>query len=211
MKPNAAPDRSKEMCGQDTARQPDAEGALAERDLVARARSRDEEAFRVLVERHQDHAYGLALRIVRSPRDAEEVAQDAFVRAWKALPGFRGDARFSTWLHRIVARCALDRAASLGRRREHEAEMSEGMERLAEGESDDPVRRLQVESLLGELSAPQRTVVSLFYARDRSVREIARALDMPPGTVKTHLHRARAALRRAWLAERLPETESPRP
>lgn len=201
MKPKGDLGRSKEMCGHDASPNTESPEAVVEHALVARARSGDEEAFRRLVERNQDRAYGLALRIVRSPRDAEEVAQDSFVRAWKALPSFRGEARFSTWLHRIVARCALDRAAALGRRRDREAEMSEAIERFAASDAVDPVRRLEVESLVAGLSAPQRAVVSLFYARDQSVREIARALDMPLGTVKTHLHRARAALRHAWLAK----------
>src|SRR5438093_275851 len=73
----------------------------AERDLVDRARARDTHAFRLLVERHRDRAYSLALRMLRSPVDAEEVTQDAFVRAWAALPRFRGEASFGTWLHRI--------------------------------------------------------------------------------------------------------------
>src|SRR5205814_1896350 len=94
--------------------------AERERIWIERARTGDAEAFAALVERHRDRAYGLALRIVRSERDAEEVAQDAFVRVWRALPRFRGDSAFSTWLHRIVARQALDRAAQLRSRRSKE-------------------------------------------------------------------------------------------
>jgi len=172
-----------------------------ERALVVRSQARDEEAFRVLVERHQHHAYGLALRIVRSPDDAEEVAQDAFVRAWKALPGFRGDSRFSTWLHRIVARRALDRAVVLRKRRNREQEMTEAIEALAGTDAGDPSDRLWLEALIATLSESQRAVVSLFYLEDRSVDEVAHALGMPAGTVKTHLRRARAAMRKAWLGK----------
>src|SRR5512137_2911777 len=77
-----------------------ADGAAEEREFVARASAGDRAAFAWLVERHRDRAYTLALRIVRVPAEAEEVAQDAFVRVWRALPGFRGDAAFATWLHR---------------------------------------------------------------------------------------------------------------
>src|SRR5262249_60082016 len=86
----------------------------------ARAQAGDTGAFRELVERHQASAYTLALRILRSSADAEEVAQDAFVRVWTALPGFRGESTFSTWLYRIVARRAFDRAQVLKNRRARE-------------------------------------------------------------------------------------------
>jgi RNA polymerase sigma-70 factor (ECF subfamily) len=173
-----------------------------EAGLVARARARDQEAYRELVERHRDRAYGLALRIVRSPADAEEVAQDAFVRAWLALPGFRGEARFSTWLHRIVARRALDRAAVLRGRRAREAELEEA-HGIASGETSDAAGErvalaLRMERLLGELSPAQRAVVTLFYYEGHSVEQVAAGLAMPENTVKTHLSRARAALRAAW-------------
>lgn len=174
--------------------------AAEERALVARAQARDEEAFRMLVERHQHHAYGLALRIVRAPDDAEEVAQDAFVRAWRALPSFRGEARFSTWLYRIVARQALDRAAMLRRRRTREQELA-AAEELPAAPAADPAQAMRFEALLGQLSEAQRAVVTMFYYEDRSVEAVAEALGMPTGTVKTHLSRARAALRAAWLAD----------
>src|SRR5690242_4283972 len=86
---------------------PEAAGMADERRLIARAQSGDTAAFRTLVERHQARAHALALRILRSPSDAEEVAQDAFVRVWTALPGFRGESSFGTWLYRIVARRAF--------------------------------------------------------------------------------------------------------
>jgi len=169
--------------------------------LVARARARDSGAFRLLVERHRDRAYGLAFRITRSATDAEEVAQDGFVRAWLALPRFRGESSFSTWLYRIIARRAFDRASMLRRRQQRET----GIESIAEHEdpgagSDEAVRRAhRMERLVGELSESQRAVVTLFYYEGRSVDQVAEILAMPQGTVKTHLSRARAALRAAWL------------
>ncbi len=156
----------------------------------------------MLVELHREHAYGLALRITRSPADAEDVAQEAFVRAWAALPAFRGEARFGTWLHRIVARRALDRADSLRVRRAREA----GLEDVAEpaaapAAARDPLLARRLERLMGALSAPQRAVVSLFYGQDQSVEDVAGALGMNENTVKTHLARARTLLREAWLRE----------
>ena len=90
--------------------------ALDESACVARAQAGDTVAFRALVDRHRERAYALALRLTGAPADAEEVAQDAFVRAWRALPAFRGEAAFGTWLHRIVSRLALDRRERLVQR-----------------------------------------------------------------------------------------------
>ena len=91
--------------------------------LAARAGAGDRAAFRALVDVHRDRAYGLALRILRSSPDAEDVAQEAFVRAWLALPRFRGESSFGTWLHRIVARRAFDRLEQLKRRQGREVEI----------------------------------------------------------------------------------------
>jgi RNA polymerase sigma-70 factor, ECF subfamily len=168
-----------------------------ERRWTERAIARDQDAFRALVERHRDRAYALALRIVRSPLDAEEVAQDAFVRAWTALPGFRLESRFSTWLHRIVARRALDRVAQLKLRREREGPIAVVIETAATPDASEPETR-GLEPLIGELSDAQRAVVTLFYYEDLSVERVAEILQMPVGTVKTHLSRARRALREAW-------------
>jgi RNA polymerase sigma-70 factor, ECF subfamily len=176
-----------------------AEDPSVERERVARARAGDSDAFRELVETHRDRAYGLALRILRSPPDAEETAQDAFVRAWRALAGFRGEARFGTWLYRIVARQALDRAAVLRARRERETELDEAHGVAAAApEPGGRIDRTRIEVLLAGLSEAQRAVVTMFYLEDRSVEQVAAALRMPENTVKTHLSRARAALRRAW-------------
>jgi RNA polymerase sigma-70 factor, ECF subfamily len=170
--------------------------------LVERARRGDARAFRALVERHQDRAYAVALRITRSPAEAAEAAHEGLVRAWRALPGFRGESAFGTWLHRVVARRALDRALALESRRDREAGCDE-----AAGEPDDagpardPLLARRLERLLGLLSPAQRAAVTLFYLEDLPVAEVAGALRMPENTVKTHLHRARAALRAAWIRE----------
>jgi RNA polymerase sigma-70 factor (ECF subfamily) len=185
---------------------PDAAGpaktdASEERDWVQRARAGDTEAFRKLVERHRDRAYGLAFRMLGSASEAEETAQDAFLRAWRALPQFRGESAFSTWLHRIVVRRALDRQAVLKSRRAREAPLEDaGPGEIAAAPDSADLRR-KLERLLDSLSEVQRTVVLLYYYEDRSVDEVARTLGIPEGSVKTHLHRARALLRAAWLED----------
>ena len=178
-------------------------GADAERLLVERARSGDAEAFRDLVDRHRDRVYGLALRIVRSAADAEDVAQEAFVRAWVALPRFRGESAFTTWLHRIAVRRAFDRLEQLKRRRGRETGLDDAGELPGFG-GEDPsatLRARRLELLIATLAPMQRAAVTLFYYEDRSVEEAARTLGLPENTVKTHLSRARAALREGWTRE----------
>ncbi|HEV7766626.1 MAG TPA: RNA polymerase sigma factor [Thermoanaerobaculia bacterium] len=175
----------------------------AEQDVIARARGGDEDAFRLLMNRHRDHAFAIALRITRSPQDAEDVVQQAFVRAWHALGKFRADSTFRTWLHRIVARRALDRATELKTRREREDDTADPAFVQSQDESRDVLLIRRLELLMQQLTPAQRAVVTLYYWEETSVEEIADALRMPENTVKTHLSRARAALREAWLrAER---------
>ena len=172
-----------------------------ERQQVARAQRGDAEAFRWLVGKHQGRSFGLALRILRSATDAEDVVQEALVRAWQALPGFRGEAGFSTWLYRIVARQSFDRLEQLKRRRVREIDL-DAIESLPASKSTDSEaawRSRRIEALVARLSPQQRAVVTLYYFEDRSVEQVAATLSLPENTVKTHLSRARAALRESWM------------
>lgn len=176
--------------------------AREEAGWVERARTGDTAAFRALVERHQDRAYALALRVLRSSEDARDVTQEAFVKAWQSLPGFRGEARFGTWLHSIVVRRALDRADSLRRRerRERPVDAADALSSpAAEGGDVLGARRLAV--MIEGLNAPQRAAVLLYYRDGHAVDDVARMLGTNANTVKTHLSRARTLLREAWLAE----------
>ncbi len=169
-----------------------------DRALVDAARGGSEAAFRVLVDRYRDRIFGLALRISGSREPAQEIAQDTFVRAWQALPHFRGDSRFSTWIYRIAYRRALDERALLARRREREPALEESDVAAAvasESRSPDWATRLRLERCIRALPEALRACVTLFYAADQSVEEIAGVLGVPAGTVKTHLHRARGELR----------------
>ncbi len=164
-----------------------------------------------MVERYQDRAFGLALRLLRSEPDAEEVTQDAFVRAWRSLADFRGDSGFGTWLYRIVWRRAVDRAVTLRTRQKREESLDapagseEGRREarsagVAVQEEPTGAERSEWMRLTEGLSEPQQAAVTLFYYHDMALKDVARALEMPEGTVKTHLSRARAALR-AKLAD----------
>jgi len=204
VKPPPGPDPSQPVVETPTAA-PDLAQAAEESSWIERARAGDERAFALLVDRHRDRAYSLALRMLRSPAEAEEAAQDAFVRVWRALPSFRGESKFSTWLHRIVVRRCLDRSAVLRTRRGRETELEHAPEPATGPDpASDPVVRMRARrlaELMSELTETQRVVVTLFYHQDRSLEDVARTLGLPENTVKTHLHRARAALREGWLNE----------
>lgn len=172
---------------------------------ISAAKGGDASAFKVLVDRYRDRTFALALRLAGNRESAEEIAQDAFVRAWQALPDFRGDSRFSTWLYRITYRRALDERASLTRRRDRETVLDTAdLERAAAPRERAPDwgTRLHLERLVRALPDSQRACVTLFYVGDQSVEEIARILDVPSGTVKTHLFRARQELRAGMSGER---------
>lgn len=172
--------------------------------LIAEIRRGNARAYGKLVERHQDRAYTFALRLLGRTHEAEEAVQDAFIRAYTGLAGFRGESRFSTWLTRILYNVCM---TQMTRRRPAGPSLDE----LPEMERDriqgaepgpSPLDRLQDEELAAEVQAavnnlPERyrTVVLLYYLQEEPFDRIADLLELPPGTVKTHLFRARALLR----------------
>jgi RNA polymerase sigma-70 factor (ECF subfamily) len=190
-----------------TEEQPESSRKLDEGELlvVRAAREGDEASFRVLVDRYRDRVYALAMRIAKDSQAAEEIAQDTFVRAWQALALFRGDSRFSTWLYRIAFRRALDEKAVLDRRRGRELQSDADVDSLRDlpvpSAGDFGLRR-KLERLVSQLPESQRIALTLFYGADQSIEEIGKVLDVPSGTVKTHLHRGRAELRALWERER---------
>ncbi len=180
------------------------EAPLAERDdgaLVELAIHRsDQRAFAELLRRHQSKVRGLLLRLAGDRTLADDLAQEAFLRAYRGLVGFEGRARFSTWLYRIAYNVYLNHRARV---REHAA-LPEGFESgTAAPESSMSASRADLrrdlESAITTLPERYRAVVMLYYLEDVSYPEIAEILDIPLGTVKTHLHRAKRLLREQML------------
>ncbi len=171
---------------------------MTDMELVAAVET-DLEAFGELIRRHQDFVYGAALRVVRNPVLAQDVAQDAFVRAYKALPDFRGQAAVRSWLYRIATNLALN---AVQRRREFpadslpEAEARGGPEREAVRIEMAAHLRAAIDQLPEDLKQP---LVLREYGY-RSYQEIADELDLPLNTVRTRILRARRALREAMEA-----------
>jgi RNA polymerase sigma-70 factor (ECF subfamily) len=167
--------------------------------FVARLRRGDERAFEDLVRTHQHRLFGVALRMLGNPAEAEEAAQEAFVRAHGALRDFRGDARLATWLYAIVSRVCLTRLAAGERRAVRYGE--EGLLRLAHpGEGPDrAAEHGELEAALhraiAELPEERRLVVVLRDLEGLAYEDIAQVLGVELGTVRSRLHRARMDLK----------------
>lgn len=170
-----------------------------ERELVARAQNGDRAAFAALVRAHQDEVYTLARRLVGDPHLASDVAQEALIRAWKALPRFRGDAKLSTWLYRITVntawthkkRAARHQSASIDDHLEIAAPAGKGDPELA-GETIELRGRLR--RALDRLPAAHREVVVLKDIYGWSHAEISESMGITVTAAKVRLHRARARL-----------------
>lgn len=178
-------------------------------DELARAAAKgDIDAFETLLGLYQNKVYGLALRMCGSEEDAWDVAQEAFLAVWRALPGFRGESGFSTWLYRLTANAAID---CLRREKKRRGELSiEGGElplslpdagpspqEAAEGGE----LRAAVNAALARLTDQHRTVLILRELQELSYEEIAGALSLDLGTVKSRISRARKALRKILLED----------
>ncbi|WP_018131481.1 RNA polymerase sigma factor SigW [Effusibacillus pohliae] len=179
---------------------------LLEHKIVKRAQKGDRIAFAELVELYKDKLYNLSYRMLGNPHDAEEVAQEAFMRAYIHLKKYDSRHKFSTWLLRIATNCCIDRL----RKKQADYSLDAPLDE-ADGADlytilpspdtlpDDQVvireARLQLQAAIEQLPPAYRAVVILKYVEDLSLQEIADVLSVPVSTVKTRLHRGREALR----------------
>lgn len=168
-------------------------------DVLARARRGDRDAFGQLVKEHESEVFTLAMRLTGDREVAADVAQEAFVRAWRALPRFRGEAQFGTWLHRIVVNTAWSQRRSV---RRHHAEPLERLSAPPQAGGLSPERaaesadvRSRLLAALDRLSPQSRAVVVLKDVYDWSHREIAEHLGITVTAAKVRLHRGRKRLR----------------
>ena len=177
-----------------------------DRQLVARAQQGDKQAFELLVEKYQRKLARLLSRFIRDPAEVEDVTQEAFIKAYRALPAFRGDSAFYTWLYRIGINTAKNYLMAMGRRAptstEVEAEEAEGFE---EGEQlrdiNTPESMLlsseiakTVNATIEQLPEELRTAIQMREIEGMSYEDIAKAMDCPIGTVRSRIFRAREAI-----------------
>lgn len=174
-----------------------------ERDLIQQCLSGNRDAFRRLIEPHQDFVFRVALSVLGNREEAEEAAQDAFVRAYRGLGSFSARVPFQAWMYRIAIRTALN--ARRRRRRIFERlKPPAWFGRLASETSEAPdVRfakqdaRVRLRAIIDRLPGKLQEVVVLTYMEDLCCGEVAQRLNVPEGTVKSRLHRAREKLQKA--------------
>ena len=181
-----------------------------DRQLVARAQRGDKQAFGLLVEKYQRKLARLLSRLIRDPAEVEDVTQEAFIRAYRALPAFRGDSAFYTWLYRIGVNTAKNWLMASGRRAPTSTEVDAGeAEAFDEGEqlrdinTPDSVLMSKeigatVNAAIEQLPEELRAAIQLRELEGMSYEEIAKIMDCPIGTVRSRIFRAREA-----IAERL--------
>jgi len=177
-----------------------------DRQLVARAQRGDKQAFELLVEKYQRKLARLLSRFIRDPAEVEDVTQEAFIKAYRALPAFRGDSAFYTWLYRIGINTAKNYLMAMGRRAptstEVEAEEAEGFE---EGEQLRDINTPEslllsneiartVNATIEQLPEELRTAIQMRELEGMSYEDIAKAMDCPIGTVRSRIFRAREAI-----------------
>ena len=178
-----------------------------EKDLIERCKRGDLAAFNDLVRKYEKQVYNFAYRLTGNYDDANDVAQDAFLRVFNAIGSFRGDSSFSTWLFRITTNVFLDERKKA--RAHPQSSLDEYMElgessvaRQIEDPSPTPEAVLEeseraqiLQKAVSDLPEYQRAMVTLYHGQQKSYEEIAEIMDLPIGTVKSRLNRARLALK----------------
>jgi RNA polymerase sigma-70 factor, ECF subfamily len=167
---------------------------MPESELIRRARSGDSEAIRDLYRRHAPKVYSIVRRLAGDDALADDWAQETWIRALRALPGFRGEARFSTWLYRIAVNSAIHGGRGRGRLESREIPLSPAMDPPARA-GEDTVLRLQLQRALDRLPEGMRSVLVLHDVEGYTHEEIGELLGVAPGTSKSQLFKARAKMR----------------
>jgi RNA polymerase sigma-70 factor (ECF subfamily) len=171
--------------------------AEAERALIERCRAGDERAFGELVDAHKDLVHAMIWRLTLDRSQAEDLAQDVFLKIHRGLPYFRGDARLSTWIYRIVINvCSQSRTK---RPREVSLDEDRGGRPIELRRNDSAFGQVELrdrlDKAMAKLPEPYRVLVAAHHLQGMQYEALAEALGIPLGTVKTHLHRAKRRLR----------------
>lgn len=159
----------------------------------------DVNAFSILIEKYKDLVFSLAIKIVKNREEAEEVAQDSFIKAYKSLSRFKGDSKFSTWLYKITFNNCMD-VVKKKERNYNKVEINEVTENKIHSVENtlDLIERKErakiIESCLNLLPEEERTILWLFYFQENSLKEIVNIMSLSEANVKVKLHRARKRL-----------------
>jgi RNA polymerase sigma factor (sigma-70 family) len=175
--------------------QEEADEALKINALVKQAQARDTEAFERLYRKLVGRIYALSLRMARDPQRAEELTQDVFVRAWERIGSFRGESKFTTWLHRLAVNVILQDGRAKGRREKREHLVADPSEYVGRVHKEMPGTRVDLERAIASLPDGARAVLVLRDIQGYKYQEIAQMQGVALGTVKAQIHRARKMMR----------------
>lgn len=169
-------------------------GPLSDLELVNQSKSGDPEAFSELVRRHQHVVFNVAYRFMRDSALAEDMAQESFLKAYRLLKGFRGDCAFSTWMYRVTCSVCL---TELNRRKRRNAVQQELQHEtpVAEEPVENPDMPEMIRRCVKRLPDRYVQIITLYYLKGVSYEEIAQVMNIPMGTLKTWMFRARKQLR----------------
>ncbi|MDN4076084.1 RNA polymerase sigma factor SigW [Fictibacillus terranigra] len=178
-------------------------------NLVSQVKSGDQEAFEGLVEIYKDKIYRLCYRMVGDSHEAEDLAQEAFVRAYINIDKYSGSYKFSTWLYRIATNLCIDKLRKKKPDYSMDAEIPgtegatlynqvAGADPLPEEEVEEKEKRDHLQQEIMKLPEKYRTAILLKYVEDLSLEEISSVMDLPVPTVKTRIHRGREALKKVY-------------
>jgi RNA polymerase sigma-70 factor (ECF subfamily) len=176
---------------------------MEEKDLIRLSQEGSQEAFSSLVGKYKRRVFHLALSMTRNREVADDLAQEAFIKAYLALPKFRFQSEFGTWIYRIAINLVKDHLRKTGKRKEisleglsERAAVLEGEDLRREQNEIEARRRNLVHEILQSLPLKHQVILALRDIQGNSYEEIARILNISPGTVDSRLHRARKLLRR---------------
>jgi len=182
---------------------------LNESDLIKKTLEGDDHSFSLLVDKHKDFVFSMAVRILQNEQLAEEVAQDSFLNAYKALKSFEGNSKFSTWLYRITYNVALNALKKENRNREFFSDqepveyMNYSISNQINDSTLDDVERNElgdiVRGCIAKLPPKFASILTMYHLNQMKYDEISELMRLPIGTVKSHIHRGRVMLRNLIL------------
>jgi len=178
--------------------------AASEHELVERCRQGDETAFRELVDQYKGLVFALIARSIANRARAEELAQDVFLKVHRGLPYFRGEAKLSTWMYRIVINVLSQERPELATASldDRDDENRPRVQPVADDRAfGDLVMKDRLEKAIEQLPVQYQVLINGHYLKGMRYEDLAEALNMPMGTVKTHLHRAKRRLRQVLETE----------
>ena len=182
---------------------------LSDQEIIDSVRKGNSSDYSILVDRYKNKAFSMLNRMLKNEFDAEEILQDCFLKAYKSLNNFKGEAKFSTWFYRIVYNSALTKLSSQKRKTETEMTSVEDHINLESEYNSNEIEKLDINHLIHKTISklPERysAIITMFYLNEMTIDEISEAMGLTVSNVKVMLHRSRNALRDLVLKTKLTE------